>query len=98
MGASTAEYDAAAVTFFAECRATRQALFENSWTRAERGDANDTRETIARLAQLRAEKGKLLGHDSYAGMEAGRPDGEDSGECVEVYGCAGASGYGECGE
>jgi peptidyl-dipeptidase Dcp len=47
-------------------RTTRQALFENSWTRTERGDANDTRETIARLAQLRAEKGKLLGHDSYA--------------------------------
>jgi peptidyl-dipeptidase Dcp len=47
-------------------RATRQALFEDSWTRAERGDPNDTRETIARLAQLRAEKGKLLGHDSYA--------------------------------
>jgi peptidyl-dipeptidase Dcp len=47
-------------------RATRQALFEDSWTRAERGDANDTRATIARLAQLRAEKGKLLGHDSYA--------------------------------
>lgn len=47
-------------------RATRQALFENSWTRTERGDANDTRETIARLAQLRAEKGKLLGFDSYA--------------------------------
>src|SRR5271170_6072794 len=47
-------------------RGTRQALFENSWTRTEHGDANDTRETIARLAQLRAEKGKLLGHDSYA--------------------------------
>jgi peptidyl-dipeptidase Dcp len=47
-------------------RATRQALFEDSWTRAERGDANDTRETIARLAQLRAEKGKLLGFGSYA--------------------------------
>jgi peptidyl-dipeptidase Dcp len=47
-------------------RATRQALFEDSWTRAEKGDTNDTRETIARLAQLRAEKGKLLGFDSYA--------------------------------
>jgi peptidyl-dipeptidase Dcp len=47
-------------------RATRKALFENSWMRAERGDANDTRETIARLAQVRAEKGKLLGFDSYA--------------------------------
>jgi peptidyl-dipeptidase Dcp len=47
-------------------RETRQAVFEDSWMRAERGDANDTRETIARLAQLRAEKGKLLGFGSYA--------------------------------
>jgi peptidyl-dipeptidase Dcp len=52
-----------------QVRATRQALFEDSWTRAERGDANDTRETIARLAQLRAEKGRLLGFDSYAGWK-----------------------------
>src|SRR6185437_3539343 len=37
-------------------RATRKALFENSWNRAEHGDANDTRSTIARLAQIRAEK------------------------------------------
>jgi peptidyl-dipeptidase Dcp len=50
-------------------RATRQAVFEDSWTRAERGDANDTRETIARLAHLRAEKGKLLGFDNYAGWK-----------------------------
>ena len=47
-------------------RATRQALFENSWNRAERGGANDTRSTIARLAQIRAEKAKLLGFPSYA--------------------------------
>jgi peptidyl-dipeptidase Dcp len=50
-------------------RGTRQALFEDSWTRTERGDGNDTRATVARLAQLRAEKGKLLGHDSYAGWK-----------------------------
>jgi peptidyl-dipeptidase Dcp len=50
-------------------RGTRQALFEDSWTRTERGDGNDTRSTVARLAQLRAEKGKLLGHDSYAGWK-----------------------------
>ncbi len=47
-------------------RATRQAMFEHSWTRAEKGDDNDTRSTIARLAQLRAEKGKLLGFETYA--------------------------------
>ena len=27
-------------------RTTRQALFDKSWTRAEQGDANDTRATI----------------------------------------------------
>jgi len=47
-------------------RSTRQALFENSWNRAERGGPNDTRDTIARLAQLRAQKAKLLGYPNYA--------------------------------
>jgi peptidyl-dipeptidase Dcp len=47
-------------------RSTRQAIFENSWNRAEHGDANDTRATIARLAQLRAQKAKLLGYPTYA--------------------------------
>jgi peptidyl-dipeptidase Dcp len=47
-------------------RAARQAIFEHSWNRAERGDANDTRDTIARLAQLRAQKAKLLGYLSFA--------------------------------
>ncbi|MGO8796126.1 MAG: peptidyl-dipeptidase Dcp [Candidatus Sulfotelmatobacter sp.] len=47
-------------------RSTRQELFEHSWTRAERGDANDTRSTIERLAQIRAQKAKLLGYPNYA--------------------------------
>jgi peptidyl-dipeptidase Dcp len=47
-------------------RETRHTIFENSWNRAERGGPNDTRDTIARLAQIRAEKGKLLGHPNYA--------------------------------
>jgi peptidyl-dipeptidase Dcp len=47
-------------------RATRQEIFEHSWNRAERGDANDTRDTIARIAQLRAQKAKLLGYSSFA--------------------------------
>ncbi len=50
-------------------RATRQAIFENSWNRAERGDANDTRATIARLAELRAQKAALLGFPNYAAWE-----------------------------
>jgi peptidyl-dipeptidase Dcp len=47
-------------------RATRKRLFEDSWLRAERGDANDTRATISELAALRAQKAKLLGYPSYA--------------------------------
>jgi peptidyl-dipeptidase Dcp len=47
-------------------RDTREKLFRSSWTRAERGDANDTRATISRLAEIRAEKAKLLGSPSFA--------------------------------
>jgi peptidyl-dipeptidase Dcp len=47
-------------------RSTRQTLFENSWNRAERGGPNDTRDTVSRLAQLRAQKAKLLGFPNYA--------------------------------
>ena len=47
-------------------RATRKALYEASWNRAEHGDANDTRQTIERLAQLRAEQAKLIGFPNYA--------------------------------
>jgi peptidyl-dipeptidase Dcp len=47
-------------------RETRKALFERSWNRAERGDGTDTRDTISHLAQLRAQKAKLLGFTSFA--------------------------------
>ena len=47
-------------------RATRESIFRNSWDRTERGDANDTRSTIARLAQIRAQQAKLLGFPSHA--------------------------------
>ncbi len=47
-------------------RATRQALLEHSLNRAERGDANDTRDTIAHIAQLRARRAQLLGFPNHA--------------------------------
>jgi peptidyl-dipeptidase Dcp len=47
-------------------RATRHSIFENSWGRTERGDASDTRATIARLARLRAERAALLGFPNHA--------------------------------
>jgi len=47
-------------------RATRQAVFEASWSRAEKGDDSDTRATIARLALLRAQHAALLGFANHA--------------------------------
>jgi peptidyl-dipeptidase Dcp len=47
-------------------RATREAIFGNSWNRAEHGDANDTRQIIVRLAQLRAQRARVLGFPTHA--------------------------------
>lgn len=47
-------------------RETRQLLFQHSWSRAEGGGENDTRELIKRLAAIRAEQAKLMGYDTYA--------------------------------
>ncbi len=47
-------------------RDTRKALFDKSWNRAELGDANDTRDAIAHLAQLRAQRAQLLGFPNHA--------------------------------
>ena len=47
-------------------RATREAVFEKSWNRTERGDANDTLDVISRLAQLRAQRAELLGYPNHA--------------------------------
>ncbi|MEO6517955.1 MAG: peptidyl-dipeptidase Dcp [Pseudoxanthomonas sp.] len=47
-------------------RTLRAKVLEASETRTERGDGNDTRKIIQRLAQLRAQKARLLGFDTYA--------------------------------
>ncbi|MBU6298815.1 MAG: peptidyl-dipeptidase Dcp [Alphaproteobacteria bacterium] len=47
-------------------REVRKELFEDSWTRTEKGDANDTCDTIATIAKLRAEKAALMGYPNYA--------------------------------
>ncbi|WP_369978429.1 peptidyl-dipeptidase Dcp [Xanthomonas bundabergensis] len=52
-------------------RELRTQVMAASQSRAEKGDANDTRQTIQRLAQLRAQKAKLLGFDSYAAYSLG---------------------------
>jgi peptidyl-dipeptidase Dcp len=49
-----------------ENRETRHKLYEASWTRAEKGGDNDTRATVKRLAEIRAEKAHLLGFANFA--------------------------------
>jgi peptidyl-dipeptidase Dcp len=50
-------------------RATRRPIFDNSWKRTEHGDANDTRSTVTRLAQLRAQRAALLGFANHAAWQ-----------------------------
>ncbi len=52
-------------------RDQRAAVLKASETRAERGDANVNRQTVQRLAQLRAQKAKLLGFDTFADYQLG---------------------------
>ncbi len=47
-------------------RAIRQKLFEQSTLRTSRGDSNDTKNTLRRMAELRAEKAQLLGYPTWA--------------------------------
>ena len=47
-------------------RATREKLYKASWYRAEKGDENDTRATLEKMAKLRMDKAHLMGKSSYA--------------------------------
>ena len=47
-------------------RALREKIFNASIMRGRRGGENDVRAIITRLAQLRADKAKLLGYSTYA--------------------------------
>ncbi|MCE3024689.1 M3 family metallopeptidase [Riemerella anatipestifer] len=47
-------------------RTTREKLFKASWYRAEKGNADDTRSIIEKLARLRLKKAQVLGKKSFA--------------------------------
>lgn len=47
-------------------RATREKLYKASWYRAEKGNADDTRNILERQAKLRMEKAHLSGKKSFA--------------------------------
>jgi peptidyl-dipeptidase Dcp len=52
-------------------RGVRQRLFEASAHRADRGDSNDTRAAVRRLAALRIERANLLGFPTFAAFALG---------------------------
>lgn len=47
-------------------RAAREKVFRASWMRAEKGDGNDTRDTVEKLAKLRLKKAQILGKKNFA--------------------------------
>jgi peptidyl-dipeptidase Dcp len=47
-------------------RAVRERLFQASVSRGTHGGENDTKDEVARLAQLRAQRAKLLGYSNHA--------------------------------
>ncbi len=47
-------------------RASREKLFKSAFTRAEKSDEGDTRETLEKMAKLRLQKAKLMGKKSYS--------------------------------
>jgi peptidyl-dipeptidase Dcp len=47
-------------------RATREKIYNASWTRAEKNDDGDTRSTLEKLALLRLQKANLMGKKSFA--------------------------------
>ncbi len=59
-------------------RATREKLFTASINRSEHGDDNDTRTTVSRIAELRAERAKLFGAKTFADYALEDRDGENA--------------------
>lgn len=62
-----------------ENRALRREILTRTLSRGSRGNANDTRELIAEMLELRKEKASLFGYPSYAGyaiaqQTAGSPE------------------------
>jgi len=65
-------------------RDLRAKVLEASETRTEKGDANDTRKIIQRLAQLRAAKAKLLGFPNYAAYNLGDQMAQTPGNALKL--------------
>jgi peptidyl-dipeptidase Dcp len=51
---------------YLENRNSREKIYENSWTRAQKNDEGDTRETLEQMVRLRLQKAQLMGKSSFA--------------------------------
>src|SRR5258706_566107 len=67
-------------------RAVRQRLFEQSTLRTSRSDSNDTRSTIRRMAELRAEKAQLLGYPTWAAYVLANQGAKTPENAIKLYG------------
>jgi peptidyl-dipeptidase Dcp len=65
-------------------REVRQRLFNASTQRAEHGDSTDTRTTVKRLAQLRADKAKLLGYQTYSAYALDNQMAKTPGSAIKL--------------
>ncbi len=67
-----------------ENRATREKLFKAAWNRAD-GSSHDTKEVITELAELRAQKGKLLGFANYAEWSLQKTMAKDPATVMNLF-------------
>ena len=77
-------------------RALRQRIMETSMNRNSHGGEWDNRETVARIAKLRAERAALAGLPESRGLSTGRADREDGRDRERHAGENHAAGGGEC--
>lgn len=65
-------------------RATREKLFKAAWNRTD-GSSNDTKAIITELAELRAQKGKLLGFSNYAEWSLQKTMAKDPATVMNLF-------------
>jgi len=61
--------------------------------RTARGDTNDTRNTIRRMAELRAEKAKLLGYPNWAAYALETQGAKNPENAIKLLDRSGPSGH-----
>lgn len=69
---------------FADDRGLREQVWKAFKGRGDNNDANDTKETIARIVALRAERAKLLGYESHAHWRMQGTMAEDPARAQEL--------------